>query len=156
MSTRSIITIAVDDEADHTDSDIADLIGHAPGLHVLARTQLKADITDFEWDTPTHDEDESPALPLDPDQARTLMDEDGYVTVVLVLDADEYFRHHGYGVTPGADDHADLAHHHAFTFGVPHGCEIDVVAVAGDGGLVVRYSTDIATVLDEITMTDAS
>lgn len=139
MSTRSLITIAVDASAGHSDNDIKSLIHRIPGTHMLDSAELGADLTDFEWD----DGDDAPAMPMTAEDARELMGEDGYLTVVLAVDQTSYLEYHAYATTAGADTHEDLVHHAVFDFGVPHDCETRLLAVQGDD-FIVSYTTRIA------------
>lgn len=139
MATRALMTVAVDTADKHSDAAIKDLIHHIPGTHLLDSTVLKAQVADFEWDA-----DADPTmLPMTQDQARSLMDESGYLTVVVMVDQDLYLQFAGFANTVGADTHEDLAHRQAFAFGLPHDCSITVVGVCGSD-FVVSYTTNVA------------
>jgi len=139
MATRSLITIAIDTSAGHSDADIKDLIHRIPGTHMLDSAELGADLTDFEWD----DGDNLPAMPMTVDDASELMDDNGYLTVVLAIDKDSYLEHHAYSSTEGADTHEDLVHSAVFDFGLPHDSTTEILAVQGDD-FIVSYTTYVA------------
>jgi len=138
MSTRSLLTIAIDSDASHSDNDIKSLISHIPDTHTLEFVETGADLTDFEWDT----DDDMPSLPMSEDEAATLMNEEGYLTAVFVIDKNEFLKYHGYSSTDGADTHEDLAHTAVFDFGEPYDCWTEILAVQGDG-FVISYTTCI-------------
>lgn len=139
MTTRSLITIAVDNSANHSDQSIKELIHRIPGTHMLDSAELNADLTDFEWD----DEEGLPQLPLSAEDVRGLMNEDGQITVVVAVNKDEYFEAVSKAATEGADTHEDLVHGELFDFGLPYDCTTKVLAVQGDD-FIVSYTTRIS------------
>lgn len=142
MATTRILTIAVDDACDVDDSQITELIHRLiPGSHTLDDQEILADLTDFEWD-----DDGGLPLPLDEDAARALMNEDGDITLVVTVDKSQFLVASATDESLDAEDEHDLVHAEAFTFGQPHGSELEVVATSGDD-FVVSYTTNIAEVL---------
>lgn len=109
---------------------------------MLDSAELDADLTDFEWD----DADGMPQMPMSVEDARKLMDEDGYLTVVLAIHKQSYLEYHAYSSTQGADTHEDFVHSAVFDFGLPHDCETELLAVQGDD-FIVSYTTRIAEYL---------
>lgn len=70
------------------------------------------------------------SFPMDAATARHFMNDDGFITVTVLLDQDDYMR--GYSLYLEDDDHNDhhqLAYDHAFDFGQPLACETTIVGV---------------------------
>lgn len=139
MSTKRIITIAVDETSEIPDHQVADLIHRLiPGSHGLSNHELAADFTDFEWD----DNGDEYRLPMDEDQAQALMIDSEYLTIVVSVDQDEYLAAYADGLRGHDNDHLDFVHEQAFSFGLPHDCSVKILA-ADDDNFVVAYTTDI-------------
>lgn len=145
MTTRQILTIAIDDSCDVPSDRLADLVHRLiPGSHTLDNTALDAQVTDFEWD----DAGDEPRLPMSAEQARQLTDDDGRITLVTTIDQDTYFAGVIGSTTQGADTAEDYVHHQVFDFGLPYDCSLNIIAVSGSD-FVVTYSTDLTDALTE-------
>lgn len=142
MSTKHILTLAIDDACDIPTEQLAQMLHRLiPGSHALSDTEVIADLTDFEWDN-----DDGPVLPMSAEEATSFMDKDGFLTVVTTINQDIYFEHAAYMNTYGADTHEDLTHRTIFTFGMPCDCSTEVIGLAEDN-FIVSYTTNIAEVL---------
>lgn len=137
--TKTILTLALD----HPDALVA-IAEQVPGSHILNKT-------DIDGNSPTFDFSEivnSSELPLDSDKAENLMDRDGFVTVTLLLDQDNYFSHIIAAATGGASTPEDYAHDAAFSFGIPNDCSAEIIGVSGSS-FIVSYTTHIREFLDD-------
>ncbi|ROR76048.1 hypothetical protein SAMN06295974_3805 [Plantibacter flavus] len=84
-------------------------------------------------------------LPLTPAAASKLMDEDGFVDLAISIDKVEYFDALG---ERGERTIEDFLHDQSFTFGLPHDCSSEPVAIKGEV-ITVNYTTNIREVLPE-------
>ncbi|KIA72669.1 hypothetical protein ANMWB30_24370 [Arthrobacter sp. MWB30] len=87
------------------------------------------------------------ATALDPAKAEELMDGDGVVTVVLLLDRDNFMEHVIASATTGKSTPESYAHSAAFTFGSPDEASAEIIGVAGTD-FIVSYTTHIREFLD--------
>ncbi len=85
---------------------------------------------------------------LGPADARYLVDDHGFLTLLVRVDQEAYFAGHAmFASGSGGDDHFDLLHHSALSFGMPYGPSADIVAVDQDCFLV-EYTTDLSEFLN--------
>lgn len=148
--THRIITLAVDmavQDVDNTTPPATTLQAALPGVHIL-NDQSVTGVIDTEW---AADNTTQPDLPMTFEQARNHVDDDGYATVILLVDQQDYMRHVIEGIqTVDADNELDLVHNLAFTFDPPrlydytttYEDHVEIVGVAGDD-FVVSYTTKI-------------
>jgi hypothetical protein len=87
-------------------------------------------------------------LPLDSERAENLMDRDGNVTVNLLLDQENYFRHVIASATDGSSTPEHYAHNAAFSFGRPFECSAEVAGTSGSD-FIVSYTTHVREFLDD-------
>lgn len=112
------------------------------GVHVLGNTEVeKPAAVDVEW------AEDSPTLPMSATDAEPLVNEDGYVTVVVML-PQEYVFTYAAAKFVGGEGVEDLAHDAAFDFGVTHDSSFEIVGVSGED-FVVRYTTFLSPHLHE-------
>lgn len=131
--TKTILTLALDD---HAALDI--IAGGLPGSHILNKTEVNGDNPVFDL----AEEENNAELPLDSDRAEALMDRDGFVTVILLLDQDNYLGYVVASATKGATTPEDYAHDTAFSFGIPNDCSAEIIGVSGSN-FIVSYTTHI-------------
>lgn len=129
-----LITLAVHDE----DMDLTEATQFAAraveGSHVVSSETVETDVFHAEWN------DGEPALPMTAQDALALMDEAGYISVVVAIDQEELLA-----AARSTDDEfmmEDAVHKRAFDFGFSASATASIVAVQGDQ-LLVRYTTFI-------------
>lgn len=121
-----------------------DLDGYGPGSHFPAAAAIDNRIPTGAAAGRTG----NTSFPLSPLQAEDLMDRDGNITVILLLDQEKYFHHAiaaTQGETPAPEDYA---HAVAFGFGEPRECVTRVLGPT-EAGYIVCYSTHIREFLDD-------
>lgn len=136
-----LITLAVPHD-EHTDaSHTTQFAARAiPGSHVLNTEVVEADIFEAEWN------EEAPALPMSVADAEQLMDDDGYISVVVAIDQDAFLDA---ARSAGGDTVIeDGVHPLVFDFGFAVAASATIVGVQGEQ-LLVLYSTCIAETLDD-------
>lgn len=156
MTTRQILTIAVDDTADISSGQLAETVHRMiPGSHTLQNTSLEdADlVTGFEWDEQSADADDLPALPISAEEARELIatgpqETEDFLTVIAMVSQQQYLRAYARFITADEEDHYDLLHQKIYGFGMPYDAETRILAVQGND-FVVSYTTDIREALDD-------
>lgn len=140
-----LITLAVPHEDGVDLSEATQLAARAvEGSHVVSSETVEADLFEAEWD------DGAPALPMTAKDALTLMDEAGYISVVVAIEQDKLLSARSvhdkeeadslYELPFEFDDHHDVLHELAFDFGYPASANATIVAVQGEQ-LLVLYST---------------
>lgn len=89
-------------------------------------------------------------FPLTAEDTQPFVSEEGFITVVVPIDQETYFVHHtsGVGYDISDSDQFDLAHHTAFSFGMPSDCHIEIIAADAER-FIIRYTTFIAEHIDE-------
>lgn len=128
-----LITLAVphDEGMDHEDT-IQHVARAVPGSHVVQSEIVEADLFAAEWDGGAS------ALPMTAQDALTMMDEAGYISVVVAIDQATFLD-----AARSANDEflmEDAVHKLAFDFGFAASAKATIVAVQGDQ-LLVHYST---------------
>lgn len=142
MTTTRILTIAVDDTCEMPKRQIAEVIHRAiPGSHTVSNVATHAYVSDFEWD-----DNEPHPLPLTREAAQNLAGDDGLITVVTTVDQDALMHARTSGLRGGDDEH-DLVHEQTFSFGLPHACNLQILAVTDDS-FVIAYTTDVTVFLE--------
>lgn len=143
MST--ILTIHLPDGVDSY--EVTETLHDMYNAHDLNHADFGEAPSSLEWDYERDVDLNRPTLPFDQEAARTTMDENGSITVVVEVDQDEFMNNRAYGASGGYSE-ADTAHSAAFDFGLPEDCEAEVIGVSGSN-FIVRYTTRIINQLDD-------
>lgn len=113
-------------------------ITHIPGATVLTSAEITSNSAELRPYTDTLAGDETPKLPMNENQARALVNDEGYIHVTLPFDLDSLED-----VNPDSDEESiyNLLHDAAFSFGFPIDCSWRVLGVLDDSNTVlVEYT----------------
>ena len=135
---KTIVTLALDD------SVAFDIALHLPGSHILNTTEIENIFADFNLSG--GEGRKGPALTSE--QAENIMDRDGNVTVILLLDQENYFSHFVASVIDGASSPESYAHNVAFKIGTPFEATAEIIGTSG-ADFIVSYTTHIREFLDD-------
>lgn len=135
---KTIMTLAIDD------SVAFDLALHLPGSRILNTTEIENTSTDF--NISGGEGRKGPALTSE--QAENIMDREGNVTVVILLDQENYFSHFVASATDESSSPESYAHSVAFAIGKPFEATAEIIGASG-ADFIVSYTTHIREFLDD-------
>lgn len=115
----------------------------------LGDSESEVNLTRAIWPRPAGARAESRLNAVD---ARYLATKDRRVNLLVRVDQEEYLAHYAmYLSGSGGDDHFDLLHNSAFSFGVTYDSSAEIVSVdPATSTFVVRYDTELVDIIREV------